>query len=467
MRPPSAPTITRILEDSPAARLGLQPGERLVCVNGSVPRDLIDYDFLCAGEEQLALELLNPQGHTRQVLLTKELDEDPGIEFETALFDGLLQCNNGCSFCFIDQQPEGLRPTLYLKDDDYRLSFLYGSYLTLTNLPPPEWERIRRLRLSPLYVSVHATEPELRARILKNPRGALIREHLQWFKDNRLQVHAQVVLCPDLNDGDHLEQTLTDLASYFPAVASVAVVPVGLTHYRPDQDDMRIVTPAKAQEVLAQVTRRQREFRRTLGTTLVWLADEWYLLTGKPLPSSAHYEDYQQIGNGVGSLRLFLQQFARAQKRLPPSLPRPLQLHWVVGMAVAEVFAPVVARFKAIAGLTLELVPIESTFWGERITVTGLLTGSDVLVGLKDRPLGDGVLLPALMLKDGEEFLDSVTLTQVRAALAAPVYVVPSQAEALVDWVLALAHRESFVSHPARSNPTDDSREFISGSGSA
>jgi len=318
------------------------------------------------------------------------------------------------------------------------LSFLYGSYLTLTNLPAAEWQRIRQLRLSPLYVSVHATEPELRAQLLKNPRGGLIRQQLQWFQDNRLQIHAQVVLCPGLNDGLHLEQTLTDLASFYPAVASVAVVPVGLTRHRAQLEQLETVTVSKAREVVKQVTRHQKEFRKSLDTTFAWLADEWYLMTGQPLPSYRHYEDYEQLGNGVGSLRLFLRQFDQAARRLPTALAQPVRLHWVVGQAVASTFGPVVARLNQIEGLDLQLLPLTSTFWGERVTVTGLLTGSDVLQGLAGQSLGDGVLLPALMLKNGEEFLDSVTLAEVRAALEVPVLVVPNQAEALVDWILAL-----------------------------
>ncbi len=416
-------------------------GERLVKVQGQVPRDLIDYEFLCA-QEELVLQLQTSSGELHTVQVRKDEDEGVGLEFETALFDGLLQCNNGCSFCFIDQQPAGLRPTLYLKDDDYRLSFLYGSYLTLTNLPPQEWERIKRLRLSPLYVSVHATEPALRSQLLKNPRGGLLLEQLRWFQQNRLQIHAQIVLCPGLNDGKHLDQTLTDLAAFYPTVASAAVVPVGLTRYRPLEDDLSSVTPAKAEEIVRQVTRHQKNFRRELDTTFTWLSDEWYLLTHKALPSARHYEDYAQLGNGVGSLRLFLSQFARAQKTLPMTLPRPLQLHWVVGQAVAEVFQPVAERLNQIENLTLELLPLKSNFWGDRITVTGLLTGADILRGLQDLPLGDGVLLPALMLRESEEFLDSVTLTQVRAALSVPVHIVPSAAEALVNWILDLAGEE-------------------------
>ncbi|HEY9749404.1 MAG TPA: PDZ domain-containing protein, partial [Allocoleopsis sp.] len=205
--------ITNVLPDSIAAEIGFEPGDRLVAINGQKPRDLIDYQFLCA-DEVLELEVLDAKGKTHEIEIEKDFDEDLGLEFESALFDGLIQCNNRCPFCFIDQQPPGMRQTLYLKDDDYRLSFLYGSYLTLTNLTQREWDRIEQMRLSPLYVSVHATEPDIRTRLLKNPRAGQLRSQLQWFQERRLQIHAQVVVCPGINDGVHLERTLLDLAEF-------------------------------------------------------------------------------------------------------------------------------------------------------------------------------------------------------------------------------------------------------------
>ncbi len=217
-------------------------------INGQRPRDLIDYQFLCA-DEFLELEVLDADGKTHHIEIEKDYDEDLGLEFDTALFDGLIQCNNKCPFCFIDQQPPGKRESLYFKDDDYRLSFLYGSYLTLTNLTAKEWERIAQMRLSPLYVSVHATEPDVRSRLLKNPRAGQILEQLQWFQSQRLEIHAQVVLCPGINDGAHLDRTLRDLASFhggdIPTVASVAVVPVGLTRFRPNLEELTPSTKPK------------------------------------------------------------------------------------------------------------------------------------------------------------------------------------------------------------------------------
>lgn len=271
--------ITKVLPDSIAAEVGFEPGDAVVAINGTRPRDLIDYQFLCA-DEVLELEVRDAAGKHHSVEIEKDYDDDLGLEFETALFDGLIQCNNRCPFCFIDQQPPGKRQSLYLKDDDYRLSFLYGSYLTLTNLTQREWHRIEQMRLSPLYVSVHATEPEIRTRLLKNQRAGQILEHLQWFQERRLQIHAQVVVCPGINDGIHLERTLLDLAQFHkgevPAVASAAVVPVGLTRFRPTDDELTAVSAQKAREVIAQVKALQDKFRDSLGSTFAWLADEWF-----------------------------------------------------------------------------------------------------------------------------------------------------------------------------------------------
>lgn len=313
--------IIKVLPDSIAAEIGFEPGDAIVSINGQRPRDLIDYQFLCA-DEVLSLTVLDGAGNTHEIEIEKDYDEDLGLEFDTALFDALIQCNNRCPFCFIDQQPPGKRQSLYLKDDDYRLSFLYGSYLTLTNLSQREWERIDALRLSPLYVSVHATEPEIRIQLLKNSRAGQILQQLEWFQERRLQIHAQVVVCPGINDGVHLERTLLDLASFHsgedvPAVASVAVVPVGLTRFRPTEDELIPVSPKQAQEVIDQVRSLQAKFRVSLKTTFAWLADEWFLIAGQELPPESHYEEYPQIDNGVGSIRQFLKQFSEAAQQLP------------------------------------------------------------------------------------------------------------------------------------------------------
>ncbi|MBU6229247.1 MAG: TIGR03279 family radical SAM protein [Cyanobacteria bacterium REEB459] len=429
------PRITRVLPDSIAAEVGFEPGDALVSINRQRPRDLIDYRFLCA-DEVLVLEVLDGRGKTHHLTVEKDIDEDLGLEFETALFDGLMQCNNACPFCFIDQQPPGKRNSLYLKDDDYRLSFLYGSYLTLTNLLPQEWERISQLRLSPLYVSVHATEPDLRCRLLKNPRAGQILNQLAWFQAQRLQLHAQVVVCPGLNDGEHLTRTLEDLANFhqgeMATVISVAVVPVGLTRFRPSEDQLSPVTQAQAEAVIDQVEELQSQFYQRWGSRFTWLADEWFLIARRPLPQASAYEDYPQIGNGVGSIRQFLEDFQRsAQRYLPGVVTPPRSLTWVVGNAVETAFQPVVDRLNQVEGLRVNLAALASDYWGREITVTGLLTGHDLLLGLADRPLGQALLVPALMLKPSDSgdyqdscFLDDRRVAEVSQSLKCPILVV-------------------------------------------
>lgn len=429
--------IVSVRSGSIAEEIGFEPGDAIVAINGSQPRDLIDYQFLCA-DEFLELEVLDQRGRKHYLEIEKDYDEDLGLEFETALFDGLIQCNNRCPFCFIDQQPPGKRESLYYKDDDYRLSFLYGSYLTLTNLSDREWQRIEQMRLSPLYVSVHATEPEVRIQLLKNPRAGLIRDQLAWFRDRHLQIHAQVVVCPGINDGEHLTTTIRDLAQFHggevPAVASVAVVPVGLTRFRPADNPLVPVTQEKAREVIAQVQALQEEFLPQFGSHFVWLADEWFLLAGQELPPESHYEDYPQIGNGVGSIRQFIRDFhALASAKLPDRITPSRRLTWVVGNAVGLAFQPLVKQLNRVAGLTVNLAPLASEYWGQTMTVTGLLTGQDLIRGLGDRDLGDGLLLPRVMLKfDEPKFLDDVTLDEVSQALHIPIYPV-QDTEALLD----------------------------------
>ena len=429
--------ISKVLPDSIAAEIGFEPGDAIVSINHTHPRDLIDYRFLCS-DEYLELEVLDASGTTHQIEIEKDYDDDLGLEFDTALFDGLIQCNNRCPFCFIDQQPPGKRESLYFKDDDYRLSFLYGSYLTLTNLTEKEWRRIEQMRLSPLYVSVHATEPEIRTRLLKNDRAGLIMSQFRWFQERRLQLHAQVVVCPGINDGVHLEKTLLDLASFHqgdtPAVVSAAVVPVGLTRFRPSEDELIPVNQAKAVEVIQQVQQLQAKFQQQFGNNFVWLADEWFLIARQDVPAESHYGDYPQIGNGVGSIRLFLKEFqATAKEMLPTRIDQPRRFTWVVGNAVERAFQPLVEQLNTVEGLEINLIALRSEYWGQEITVTGLLTGQDLLAKLPEKDLGDGVLLPSLMLKhDDTKFLDDMTVAEISHKLKIPIFPV-SGVEELIN----------------------------------
>lgn len=445
-RRPQPAVVARVEEGSIGEELGFQPGDRLVRVNGVEPRDLIDLQIL-QGDEELTLEVLDPDGCLHVLEIEKDADDGLGLAFTEALFDGLRQCNNHCPFCFIDQQPPGHRSSLYLKDDDYRLSFLYGSYITLTNLSPADWQRIEEQRLSPLYVSVHATEPELRSRLLVNPRAGQLLEQLRWFAERRLQLHAQVVVCPDLNDGEALERTLGDLADFargdWPAVLSAAVVPVGLTRFRPEGDGLRPVEPADAVAVIERVEALQRGFQRDLGSRFAWLADEWYLIAGRPLPPRATYEDLPQRENGVGSIRGFLEELDQATLQLPERLEVPRRLSWVVGKVVATALQPVVERLNRVEGLTLLLHGLPSPYWGQDQVVTGLLTGADLRDGLVGRDLGEALLLPRVMLRDGEDvFLDDSSLAELRCVLPVPVRLIGGAAD-LVAAFLGPADRDA------------------------
>ncbi len=427
-RQPQPAVVATVEPGSIGEDLGFQPGDRLVSINGVRPRDLIDLQVL-VGEEELSLEVEDPDGTRHLVELEKDADDGLGLAFTEALFDGLRQCNNHCAFCFIDQQPPGRRQSLYVKDDDYRLSFLYGSYLTLTNLTAADWQRIEEQRLSPLFVSVHATDSELRSRLLVNPRAGLLLDQLGWFGERRLQIHAQVVVCPGVNDGAALERTLLDLARFgagdWPAVLSAAVVPVGLTRFRPPGDGLVPVDRACARRVIEQVEPLQDHFWAALGSRFAWLSDEWYLMAGLPLPERASYEDLPQQENGVGSIRAFLEALDQATSRLPHRLMQPRRLSWVVGGLVAEALQPVVDRLNAVEGLSLRLHGLPSPYWGQEQVVTGLLTGSDLLAGLEGQELGDELLLPSVMLRQGEPvFLDDFKLEDLQRRLPAPIRLV-------------------------------------------
>lgn len=432
-RQPAPAVVVAVEPGSIGEDLGFEPGDQLLSINGIRPRDLIDYRYLCV-EEELHLEVRDAAGELHQVDLEKDADDGLGLEFSEALFDGLRQCNNACPFCFIDQQPPGRRSSLYLKDDDYRLSFLYGSYLTLTNLTDSDWLRIEQQRLSPLFVSVHATEPELRSHLLKNPRAGLLMQQVRWFAERDLQIHAQVVVCPGLNDGDALERTLNDLAAFaggeWPAVLSAAVVPVGLTRFRPEDDGLVPVTPNDARAVIARVEPLQRRYQDQLGSRFAWLSDEWYLMAGLPLPPRDSYEDLPQQENGVGSIRAFLEELDAASDGLPESIATPLRSSWVVGRLVDEALAPVTARLNAVTGVSLQLHGLPSPYWGQDQVVTGLLTGQDLLQGLDGCDLGDQLLLPAVMLRQGEPvFLDDMTLTELEQRIPVPIRIVHGAAD--------------------------------------
>ena len=434
--------VATIEEGSIGEELGFEVGDQLVSINGVKPRDLIDYKFLIA-DENIRLIILDEKGKTHRVDIEKDYDDELGLGFTEALFDGLKQCNNKCPFCFIDQQPSGKRKSLYLKDDDYRLSFLYGSYLTLTNLSEQDWLRIDQQRLTPLFVSVHATEPSLRSKLLRNPKAIDLLNQLAWFAKKRIQIHAQIVVCPEINDGKALEKTINDLFSFaqgdFPVVLSAAIVPVGLTRFRPSNDGLIPVNSDCATKVINQIEPLQRVFYESTGSRFAWLSDEWYLLAKKPLPSLNSYEDLPQKENGVGSIRSFLKAMDEATSNLPKKIDQKRTCSWVVGKLVENELQKPCNRLNKINNFRLHLYGIPSPYWGQEQIVTGLLTGQDLLKGLRGKELGEELLLPSVMLRQGEKiFLDDMTLQELSSSLNVSIRIV-QDADDIVNKALCKA----------------------------
>jgi len=343
--------IESIEANSIAQEIGFEKGDSIISINGKKPRDLIDYQILIS-DEILEISVLDKNLEIHNINIEKDQDANLGINFKDALFDSIKQCNNKCPFCFIDQQPSGKRKSLYIKDDDYRLSFLYGSYLTLTNLKKEDWERIAMQKLSPLFISVHATDPATREKLLKNKKAGVILDQISWFEKNSIQIHAQIVVCPDINDGDILEKSILELAEFSKktskTVLSVAIVPVGLTKFRPENDGLKSISPEYAKKTIKQVEKIQASLQITLGTRFCWLADEWYLIAGTNLPSYKTYENMPQESNGVGTIRNFLETLEEKTQNLPKKVKKPKKVSWIVGKLVYEALIPVVKKLNLI-----------------------------------------------------------------------------------------------------------------------
>ena len=419
--------IESIEANSIAQEIGFESGDSIISINGKKPRDLIDYQILIS-EEILDISVLDKNHEIHNISIEKDQDVNLGINFRDALFDSIKQCNNRCPFCFIDQQPTGKRKSLYIKDDDYRLSFLYGSYLTLTNLKKEDWERIAIQKLSPLFISVHATDPAIREKLLKNKKAGVILDQISWFEKNSIQIHAQIVVCPDINDGDILKKSILELAEFYKktsqTVLSVAIVPVGLTKFRPENDGLKSISPAYAIKTIKQVERIQASLQSTIGTRFCWLADEWYLIAGVNLPSYRTYENMPQESNGVGSIRTFLKILDKKSNNLPKKIKQPKKISWIVGKLVYEALIPTVKKLNLIDGLIINLYGLPSIYWGQDQVVTGLLTGEDLIQGLKDKDLGEAVYIPSIMLKlNTDLFLDDKNILEVENQLNTKIHV--------------------------------------------
>lgn len=422
--------VTRVVPGTLADELGIEPNDRLLSINGELLEDVIDLRFLIA-DEYVELEVAKPDGEVWILEADKEFDEELGVELQADTFDGIRRCRNRCVFCFVDQMPPGLRDTLYVKDDDYRLSFLHGNFVTGTNLNEADLQRIMRLHLSPVYISVHTTNPDLRVKLLKNPQAGKILEHLQLLIDQDIDIHTQIVLCPDLNDGEELDRTIRDLSNLWPGIRSIAIVPVGLTGYRQGLSPLQTFNQASAQAVIEQVTRWQHQFEQQLGYPLVFLGDEFYLLAEAEIPEDKWYGDYPQTENGIGLVRIFWDTFAESMAGAPMDLPQPQDYLLVTGVSGAKVLEPVVRELNTIGNLQVQVVAVENQFFGPTITVSGLITGQDIVSSLQNLEIAGEVLIPSVMLKSDEDvFLDGMSVEELSLRIQRPVSIIDVSAGA-------------------------------------
>ncbi len=407
--------VSDVLPQSPADRAGVARGDALLSINGEPVYDLIDYEYLTANA-RLNLRLRDARGKERTARVKKDEYEPLGLSFATSMMSPMRTCKNRCVFCFIDQMPCGVRTSLSVKDDDWRMSFVMGNYVSLTNVDDAELARMIARRVSPLYISLHASDPALRVKMMANPRAGRVMEQLCALKDAGLQFHLQVVLCPGINDGAALERTLRDAASLFPAARSIAVVPVGLTRFRERLAPLRCFTGEEARALIAAMTSAQAGYLAAFGTRFAFLSDEWYLMAGEPLPDYPAYEDFPQIENGVGLLRLYERDMEDALAgRQPRSVPRAFDM--AGGTAAAPFFRPLMERLGAY-GVAVTTHAVVNRFFGETVTVGGLVTGGDLTGQLRGKLSSGTLLIPHEMLREREDvFLDGMTLAEAERAL--------------------------------------------------
>ena len=391
--------VSEVLQGSIAQELEIQSGDEILSIDDMKMQDMIDYNFMCKSDF-LTIEIKKTDGEIEVIELEKDYDEDLGIVFESAVFDRVKPCLNHCIFCFVDQQPKGLRETLYIKDDDYRLSYLQGTYITLTNLKDEDKERIKRMQLGPFYVSVHTTNPELRVKMLRNPNAGKALENLKWFRKNKIPFHAQIVLCPGYNDGAELERTLSDLAELKNTVLSTAIVPVGITQFR--SENLKQVDKQCAIETLEIASKYKR----------VCCSDEFFILAEREIPPAKYYGNFCQLDDGVGALRMLEDDFK--SRELPKALKKPLKMSFAASYAAKNTFEKIAKKLNKIKNLTVTVDPVKSLYWGQDITVAGLITTDDLIRTVKDLDV-DIVVIPSVMLRPySEDFLDGRTLTYVK-----------------------------------------------------
>ncbi len=428
--------ISEVFPGSIAEELELMPGDVLLSVNAQPVEDVFDYRYLM-NDEFVVLEIEKPDGEIWELEVEKEYEEDLGVSFENGLMDEYRSCRNKCMFCFIDQMPPGMRETLYFKDDDSRLSFLQGNYVTLTNMSDKDVERIIRFHLSPINISFQTMNPGLRCEMLHNRFAGEALLKVDKLYEAGIAMNGQIVLCPGVNDGKELEYSLEKLAKYAPVLQSVSVVPVGLTKFREGLYPLRTFTGEEAEQVLDCICRWQDVMMKRHGIHFVHASDEWYLLAGRKLPEEEQYDGYLQLENGVGMLRLLLDEVDEALESLGPD-DRKEQRTIATGRLAAPYIQKCVEKIqRKFPGVQVEIIPVENRFFGETITVSGLLTGQDLREQLSGRIRGDALLLPCNMLRSGEDvFLDDVTTEHLERELETRIVIVDESGADFVDAVL-------------------------------
>jgi len=410
--------IEKVVPGSIAEELEIVTGDRLLAINGHRLRDIIDYNFF-SGDEELTLEVVKSDGEVWEIEVERDESESLGLIFPAPV---PARCGNRCVFCFVHQLPKGLRAPLYVKDEDYRLSFLYGNYVTLANIGRIELERIKEQRLSPLYISVHATDPSLREKLLGKAGIIPIRLVMEELAAARITMHCQIVLCPGINDGSFLEQTVNDLAALYPFVASLAVVPLGLTRHRKGLPELRPVTADYAANLIADWQPRAMGLAGRLGEPFLFFADEFYIKAGVPFPPLAGYGDLPQLENGVGMIPLFLEEAAAVLDQAQPLQQRVVTV--VTGESPYCYLVDFLHALEQKTGATLRPVAVKNRLFGENVTVAGLVSGRDIIAALEGMEPGDLVLIPDVMLKEGEGlFLDDLSLADLQRALHSEVVV--------------------------------------------
>jgi putative radical SAM enzyme (TIGR03279 family) len=428
--------IKEIEAGSIAEELELEPGDELISINGTEILDVLDYHYLIK-EEELTVLIKKPDGEEWELDIEKDYEEDLGILFEEGLMDEYRSCRNKCIFCFIDQMPPGMRETLYFKDDDARLSFLQGNYITLTNMKEEEIDRILFYKLSPINISIHTTNEELRCKMLRNRFAGNALQMLKKLKDGGITMNGQIVLCKGWNDGEELEKTIHDLAAYLPELQSVSVVPVGLTKYRQGLEQLEGFDKEESRRVLEAIHRWQNIFLTHYGTRFIYASDEWYIKAELPIPDEASYEGYPQIENGVGMLRSLFNEFEEYYEELSGD-QRQRELSIATGVLAAPYIQQLIDKLnQKYPKIIVHVHTIINHFFGRDITVAGLITGGDIMAQLQGAELGDCLLIPDVMLRDGDTvLLDDITVADMESALQTKIRIVQSDGKSFIDSVI-------------------------------